>query len=398
MLYDLNIAWSPSTRQADIDRTLRFSASLGYDVVALDHTISPPYPKVDAAGVALANPIPIFSPPRPSSAPASVSDASLQPARRYPAAILRRATLIIDESGGSDKSGGSSAPVSIPPRLLSSLAAEYDLVALRPIGERALSACCLTLAEPGQIVSLDLAAPMAFHLRPRPLMAAVARGVRFEVCYAQALASVSPAATASAAQTGMTSSSQLTREEAARRRANFVANLASLVRATRGGRGLVISSGGGAGGVGPLLLRAPADVMNLLAVWGLPTDKGREALDVNPRAVLVNEGMRRGGFRGIVRVLEAPEKAKPAVNPEEGKKKVKKGRAAAQTPWGADKPDKAEAGEPNAGSEVLGEGEAGPSGGHSLKRKVNAPPMSKRQAKKLRLAVQQAGGETETNS
>ena len=57
MLYDLNIAWSPASSAAELERTLRFSKTLGYDVVALNHTISTPLP------ARITNPMPRFPPP-----------------------------------------------------------------------------------------------------------------------------------------------------------------------------------------------------------------------------------------------------------------------------------------------------------------------------------------------
>ena len=75
-----------------------------------------------------------------------------------------------------------------------------------------------------------------------------------------------------------------------------------IMRATRG-RGLVVSSEAG----NVLGVRAPADVVNLLAVWGLGRERGMESLGVNPRGVVVNEGMRRSAFRGVVDVIDGGE-------------------------------------------------------------------------------------------
>lgn len=114
-------------------------------------------------------------------------------------------------------------------------------------------------------------------------MAAVTRGVRFEICYTQALLAREP-----------------------RARANFIANVTSLVRATRG-RGILISSEAPS----PLALRAPADVINLLGVWGLANDKAMEALRSVPRSIVVNEGIKRNGFRGVIDVLQVADAPKP---------------------------------------------------------------------------------------
>ena len=65
MLYDLNIPWSPSAAPDQLRQTLKFSASLGYNVVALNHTLNLPIP------VQVENPMPklsdIFTPRNTSS-------------------------------------------------------------------------------------------------------------------------------------------------------------------------------------------------------------------------------------------------------------------------------------------------------------------------------------------
>lgn len=135
-------------------------------------------------------------------------------------------------------------------------------------------------------------------------MAAVHRGSRFEVCYSQAvqLSSLNP--------------------ESARVRSIFIGNVQSLVRATKG-RGIVISSEAKSA----LGLRGPADVVNLMAVWGLGPERGFEGLGTGARAVVVNEGVRRRGFRGVVDIVSVaeggPERAKgeeEETNGKQGKK------------------------------------------------------------------------------
>lgn len=111
-------------------------------------------------------------------------------------------------------------------------------------------------------------------------MAAVHRGTRFEICYSQAFLS------------GNTVDAQ-------RARSNFIGNVLGLLRATKG-RGIIVSSEAKSA----LGLRGPADVVNLLAVWGLGPEKGTEALGTVPRAVVVNEGVKRRGFRGVVDIVQ----------------------------------------------------------------------------------------------
>ncbi|EFQ27830.1 RNase P subunit p30 [Colletotrichum graminicola] len=328
MLYDLNIPWSPATTPADLSRTISFASSLGYTVLALNHTITPPIPSQ------ITNPLPKF----PSSASAAAP--SQPPQQKSPRpTVLHRVTVVLSDPSQNYR--------------LAALAAAYDLLAVRPTTEKAFQAACLSMAEPS-LISLDLTQHFPFHFRPKPLMAAVSRGVRFEVCYAQVLGAPD-----------------------ARARATFISNLASLVRATKG-RGVVVGSEARSA----LGLRAPNDVVNLLAVWGLASEKATEALGANPRGVVVNEGIKRSGFRGVVNVLEiggreedAQKQKQKQQQQQQGKKDGGKGKGDKGTKQGG------------GGSEDRGNGQ---------KRKTpdeagdGAPQtMSKRQAKKLRLALKE---------
>lgn len=125
-------------------------------------------------------------------------------------------------------------------------------------------------------------------------MAAVHRGTRFEICYSQAFLS------------GNTVDAQ-------RARSNFIGNVLGLLRATKG-RGIIVSSEAKSA----LGLRGPADVVNLLAVWGLGPEKGTEALGTIPRAVVVNEGVKRRGFRGVVDIVQTAPGGKVRSEEEEG--------------------------------------------------------------------------------
>ncbi|KAI1090355.1 PHP domain-like protein [Rostrohypoxylon terebratum] len=305
MLYDLNITWSPSTNAADLERTLRFSSQLGYNVVALNHTLDAPLSSQ------LTNPIPKI----PSQ---TTSQAEPNRTQRIPT-ILRRLTVNLSDPAQNPQ--------------LPKASQLYDLLAVRPQTEKAFQAACLTVsASDIGIISLDMTQRLPFYLRPKPCMAAVHRGLRFEICYGRALA---PGADA-------------------RARANFIGNVAQLVRATRG-RGLLVSSEAG----DALGLRAPADVLNLLAVWGVPRERGTEAIGVIPRGVVVNEGIKRSGFRGVVDIVQVADR--PAGEAPAGNKGLGKGK------------------ENKRKNEEGGSGGGGGEGGDQ--------PMSKRQAKKLRAAL-----------
>ncbi|KAI1334307.1 RNase P subunit p30-domain-containing protein [Xylariaceae sp. FL0016] len=270
MLYDLNIAWSPSTSASDLERTLKFSLSLGYNVVALNHFVHFPLP------TQITNPLPRY--PQSASSPSKANYSVQQPAQNVtsnsdPAlpTVLHRATIVMADPAAQHR--------------LPQLASSYDILAIRPANEKAWQAACLNASE-ASIISLDMTQQFHFHFRPKPCMAAVNRGVRFEVCYGQVL---SGGGTVGGAD--------------ARARAAFIGNVTELIRATRG-RGIVISSEAR----NVLALRAPADVVNLLYVWGLSGDRAKAGLGVLPRGVVVNEGIKRSGFRGVIDILHPAER------------------------------------------------------------------------------------------
>ncbi|CAK7272893.1 RNA-binding RNA processing protein rpp1 [Sporothrix epigloea] len=259
MLHDLSLVWTPSTTPTELANTLAMSAELGYNVVALDHMYQGAMPST-------------ISSPLGQAITDATSCALTTSSRRIPR-ILHRATVVISDLTVNHR--------------LSAVAAVYDLVAVRPTTEKAFQAACLNMAEPA-LISLDLTSYFSFYFKHRACMAAVRRGVHFEVCYGQALRAGDSSTAADVKSGG-----------AARARALFVANLAGLVRATRG-RGIVVSSGARAA----LDLRGPADVVNLLAVWGLAPDRGTEGIAALPRSIVANESLRRRGFRGVVDIVQ----------------------------------------------------------------------------------------------
>lgn len=351
MLYDLNIVWTPQTTQADLERTLRFSQSLGYNIVALNQILKGP---IQAQ---ITSPIPQIGPVHPSFPQPPNQTSSSSPAAAAPAAtntrlptVIPRATVLVSDPATNHR--------------LPLLSTVYPLLAARPTTEKAFAALTTGTSYPEvALISLDLSLPQLFRFRPKPCMAAVARGVLFEVCYGQLLGGD------------------------ARARASFIANVMELVRATKG-RGIVVSSECWAAGGGGGDLRAPADLVNLFACWGLGPERGLEALDGNPRAVVVNEGLKRRSFRGVVDIVEVegrvPGQEKGTEGDEgPGKKQKNKG-------------DKKQAGQQN--PKQAGNGKRKHDGGTEHGGgEQGLPVMSKRQAKKMKLAEQKAASTTEAS-
>ena len=247
-MFDLNIPWSPNTDPQNLERMLAYATHLGYKTVALNHLVSTPLPGQ------IVNPLPTLpsTPPRHQSAPQHARDSSVP-------TVLHRATILLSDPSHNHR--------------LPSLASHYHLLALRPTTEKSFAAACLSIQDV-PLISLDLSTRLPFPLRRKQVAVAVSRGLRFEISYAQLFSST--------------------------RRANFIGNVMNLIRAT-GGKGLVVSSGAGSA----VELRAPRDVVNLLSVWGLGTERGVEAFGAGPRSVVVNEGARRAGYRGVVEIVKA---------------------------------------------------------------------------------------------
>lgn len=175
-------------------------------------------------------------------------------------------------------------------------------------------------------------------------MTAIHRGIRFEICYAQGI-----------------------REASGEKRRTFIGNAMAIVRATRG-RGLIVSSEART----VLSVRSPADVGNLLNIWGVDNERAKEAITTTPRIVVANEAIKRRGYRGIIDVVEGGERehdktgtsAKPEAEKFKGKdggKGLASGKNEKRTMQ--DREDE----------------ETGP-----------APPMSKRQEKRMRQAARKS--------
>ena len=75
-------------------------------------------------------------------------------------------------------------------------------------------------------------------------------------------------------------------------------------------------------------VRAPADVQNLLNVWGVEQERAKEAITVTPRSVMVNERMRRTSYRGVIDVVEGGERSINTATEQEGQTKAENSRIA----------------------------------------------------------------------
>jgi len=139
------------------------------------------------------------------------------------------------------------------------------------------------------MISLDMTNRFDFFFKIKTVAPAIEKGLKFELCYAPGI-----------------------QMDNATARRNLISNATQLIRATRGGRGLVISSqASNAAGC-----RSPADVINLAAIWGLGQEKGQEAVSKLARSVVVSAHLKRSSYRGVIDVVYGGEKPSPAAPAE----------------------------------------------------------------------------------
>lgn len=239
MFYDLNVSCPTTISPSELSRTLAFSAELGYNCIALTQTLSGKVPS-DPCSEAISLPPPNVTIPKSM-------------------VVLTRTTFTISDPSQNHR--------------LSSLHPAYNLVALRPTNEKALSLCCQSLEC--DLISLDLSIRLPFILKFKTMAAALQRGIRFEICYAGGVLGSGTEA-----------------------RRNMISGATALIRATRG-RGIIISSEAKSA----LALRGPWDVVNIAAVWGLSQERGKEAVCEEARKVVQLARLKRESFRGVVDVL-----------------------------------------------------------------------------------------------
>ncbi|GAC95271.1 hypothetical protein PHSY_002846 [Pseudozyma hubeiensis SY62] len=183
---------------------------------------------------------------------------------------LSRLTLVLDDQSMA-KSG--SGWVTNNATALQS----YDLLAVRPTTEAAFQHACLTLSELKpfsiDIISLDFGAQprLPFFLKRSTVNAALENGVQFEITYSQAVS-----------------------DDATKARRNLISGARDLLRVTNG-KGVFFSSGA----TQVLSLRAPYDVINLGAIFGLNPSAARDAISNNCRSLILRSQTRKT-YRGVV--------------------------------------------------------------------------------------------------
>ncbi|KAF8102397.1 hypothetical protein N665_0198s0101 [Sinapis alba] len=152
----------------------------------------------------------------------------------------------------------------------------YDIVAVRPMNQYAFDQAC-TKAEV-DIISIDFS-NLLFRLMHPSVKAAVKRGVYFEIKYSHLLSD-------------------------AEKRRQVISNAKLLVDWTKG-KNLIISSGAPSEHKGPpsvTELRGPNDVINLMSLLGLSSERARAAISVNCRNMIAKILKKKRFHKEAVRV------------------------------------------------------------------------------------------------
>ncbi|XP_023639845.1 uncharacterized protein LOC17888427 isoform X2 [Capsella rubella] len=146
----------------------------------------------------------------------------------------------------------------------------YDIIAVRPMNQNVFDYAC----EKAEVdmISIDFTDKMLFRLKHPMVQAAIKRGIYFEIKYSDLLVD---------AQT----------------RRQVISNAKLLVDWTRG-KNLIISSGA------PSVteIRGPNDVINLMSLLGLSTEKARAALSKNCRNMIAKLLKKKRFHKEAVRV------------------------------------------------------------------------------------------------
>lgn len=247
MLVDLNVPWPqksfnepPSEAQIkNVTNTLETLHTLGYTHIALNFTVH-----------------------HTEKFPPSAKDQNPIKITKYFGSLIKatglklytRITLIID-----DPSKGQS---------LSKISQSFDIVAAMPVSERALTLATTNLDV--DVLTFQYSQRLPSYLKHKSICSCVARGVKLEIVYANAL-----------------------RDMQSRRQ--FIQNAKSVIRSSRS-RGIVISSGAEK----PLECRNILGVTSLIKYLGLDGDRCNKAMTDLAALVLLNGRLRTKSYKQTI--------------------------------------------------------------------------------------------------
>lgn len=258
---------------------------LGYSVIAFNLTIPQ---NLDPLLLAPHWPFTSDHPPFPDLDPRTCS---IPKKNNYENTILQlsRLTMVIDENvvgGGKGVFGFSASQANYLSR--------YSLLAVMPLDSTAFSHACLSLSPPTpsgiDIITFDLASSpkLPFNMPLSTVSQALNHGLHFEFIYGP---STNPNQILSYSPIGFP-----ILISSINSRKNLISGIKELIRVTKSGQGLIISSGANRW----IDLRAGDDLINLCNVLGLSHEYGRKALTMNPKLVVSKAFSTRQTHKGVI--------------------------------------------------------------------------------------------------
>lgn len=243
MFYDLRVPYNGNEKTSTVVSML---IKLGYDTVALEHTINgkPPPELVDLSQTKLTF---------------TESTNALLKTRPKPFKVLNRLTVRLSDPKNAYFLNGTDRQVKA-----------FDIVAVQPTTEKLFAACCEKLDI--DVICLDFTNRLPFFIKPKQVNVAIERGIYFEIAYAPCI------------QDAMT-------------RRSVLANGIQLVRASRE-KHVIISSQAST----PHLVRGPYDVANLCRLFGLSQNNAKATVSSNCRLASLHGEMRKSTARGALKV------------------------------------------------------------------------------------------------
>lgn len=148
----------------------------------------------------------------------------------------------------------------------------YDLISVQPETEKMFNVACTSLDI--DIISIDMTSRIPFPLKHGFVRQAVAKGIKFELLY-----------------------SPVIRDGGNRR--NVLANALIISRVT-GGKNLILSSGTEL----PWQVRAPRDVINLAALYGIPSHLRKDCILTFAQECFNHAATRKLTYRSAVLVVD----------------------------------------------------------------------------------------------
>ncbi|CAH7665963.1 RNase P subunit p30-domain-containing protein [Phakopsora pachyrhizi] len=300
--------------------TVECSIRLGYRVIAFNLIVPQ---SLDPSSLSAHFPFRADEPPFPDLDPRR-TDSSGRPGDddhgngtiEYGGKVLQlsRLTMVIDEDvcgGGKGVYGFSSSQ--------SSYLSRYSILSVIPLDLQSFNYSCLNLSNPSptgiDLISLDLTSSpkIPFHMSLSTVSKAMKDEVYFELNYGSLTMSNNQTTIYSTSSFPIIKSSTNTNSNSDNNnnRRNLISCVKDLVRVTKVGKKIVVSSGANQWNE----LRAGSDLINLLNVLGISNENCLRSITSSPKSIVSKTLITRKTYKGVImspKVVTSIERIKKA--------------------------------------------------------------------------------------